>query len=55
MRRDANRDGLLTKAELGSRLGSLINEGDNDGDGAISYAELTLVMQARLAPEEEEK
>ena len=48
MRRDTNRDGQLTKDELGSRLATLIEEGDSNSDGAISYAELKRVMELRL-------
>ncbi len=53
MRRDADRDGKLTSEELGSRLASIINEGDSDKDGAVSFAELQTVMEARLASESE--
>jgi len=48
MRRDLNRDGQLTKSELGSRLATLIEEGDSNNDGAISYAELKRVMESRF-------
>ena len=53
MRRDTNRDGQLTKDELGSRLATLIKEGDSNSDGAISYAELKRVMELRLSSKNE--
>ena len=48
MRRDTNRDGQLTKGELGSRLATLIDEGDANSDGVLSYAELKSVMELRF-------
>ncbi|MEC9097317.1 MAG: kelch repeat-containing protein, partial [Planctomycetota bacterium] len=53
MRRDTNRDGKLTKDELGSRLATLIKEGDSNSDGNISYAELKRVMESRVKSEKE--
>ena len=53
MRRDTNRDGQLTKDELGSRLATLIKEGDSNSDGAISSAELKRVMELRLSSKNE--
>lgn len=45
MRRDKDKDGKLTRAELGSRLAELL-DGDQDGDGALTVSELKAKLKA---------
>lgn len=55
MRRDADKDGKLTAEELGSRLASLLTEGDANGDGVLTYSEAKAALEAREKKAEEEK
>ncbi len=47
MRRDADKDGKLTAEELGSRLASLLEEGDANGDGVLTYREAKAALEKR--------
>jgi len=44
MKLDADKDGQLTAEELGKRLGDLLEKGDADGNGKLSYSEVRAVV-----------
>lgn len=52
IRKDVNKDGKLSKAELGKRLASLIESGDSDGDGLLSLVEAKVVLKAQAEAEQ---
>ncbi|WDI40993.1 DUF3386 family protein [Bremerella sp. P1] len=45
MRKDTNKDGKLSAEELGDRLGSLIEFGDDDNDGLLTKDELIAALK----------
>src|SRR5690606_13109786 len=53
MRKDADKDGKLTADELGSRLVALLEEGDANGDGVLTYSEAKAAFEAREEAEKE--
>ncbi|QDU76338.1 N-acetylneuraminate epimerase [Bremerella volcania] len=57
MRKDTNKDGKLSADELGDRLGSLIESGDENKDGLLTQEELiaTLKKQEEQAKSNEDK
>ncbi|PQO45359.1 DUF3386 family protein [Blastopirellula marina] len=56
LRKDANKDGKLSAEELGDRLSTLVESGDQNGDGLLDQEELTAALekQAEEAKEAEE-
>ncbi len=53
-RRDKDKDGMLNRDELGSRLEHLL-EGDQDGDGQISMSELKAKLKADQAAQDDKE
>ncbi|MEM7233490.1 MAG: hypothetical protein AAF517_15035, partial [Planctomycetota bacterium] len=53
MRRDRNKVGSLSRKELGARMASLLEKGDTDRDGALTYAEAKNVIEAQAKEERE--
>jgi len=49
MRKDTNKDGKLSAEELGDRLGSLIESGDEDNDGLLTWEELVAALKQQEA------
>ncbi|PQO28829.1 DUF3386 family protein [Blastopirellula marina] len=54
MRKDADKDGKLSAEELGDRLASLIESGDQDSDGLLSQDELVKALQKQNDTEKED-
>ncbi|MEO1525758.1 MAG: DUF3386 family protein [Planctomycetota bacterium] len=46
MRRDTDKDGKLSAAELGSRMAKFVERADSDGDQLVSFIEAKTVMEA---------
>ncbi|RCS46411.1 DUF3386 family protein [Bremerella cremea] len=55
MRKDADKDGKLSADELGSRLGSLIESGDQDGDGLMNHDELVAALEKQAQDTKDEE
>ncbi len=53
IRKDTNKDGKLSVAELGQRMVSLIKAGDKDNDGLLSFEEAKAELKARAESEQE--
>ncbi|MEM7010751.1 MAG: DUF3386 family protein, partial [Verrucomicrobiota bacterium] len=53
MRRDADKDGNLTAEELGKRLAYLLEEGDANDNGMLTYSEVKAALEAREKAEED--
>ncbi|MEM7475471.1 MAG: kelch repeat-containing protein [Planctomycetota bacterium] len=54
IRKDVNKDGKLSKEELGSRMAGLVDAGDSDGDGLLSKQETIQVLKAEAEAAETE-
>lgn len=59
LRKDTNKDGKLSAAELGDRLGSLLKSGDQDNDGLLTREELISALkkqeeEAKSKPDKDE-
>ncbi len=54
LRKDTDKDGKLSAAELGERLGSLIELGDADNDGLLTKSELLEALKKQEAEAEQE-
>lgn len=48
IRKDANKDGMLSAEELGARMAGLISQGDTDGDGLLTLAETTKILKTQV-------
>ncbi|MEM7308746.1 MAG: DUF3386 family protein [Planctomycetota bacterium] len=53
MRKDQDRDGKLSRDELGSRLESLFADGDTDEDGVLSYNEVEAALRAQTEADDD--
>ncbi len=51
IRKDANKDGKLSAEELGSRMAALVEQGDKNGDGLLTVAEMEAVLKAQADAE----
>ncbi|MBA2117379.1 DUF3386 family protein [Bremerella alba] len=54
MRKDTNKDGKLSPEELGERLGSLVESGDENKDGLLTRAELIEALKKQEEKAEKE-
>ncbi len=45
MRQDADKDGKLSAGELGSRFAAFLTQADEDGDGLLDLAEVTVALE----------
>ncbi len=55
MRRDENKDGFISKSEIGGRMKSFFDAADHNGDHRLDIDEVTAKLKAAATQEEHEE